>query len=536
MDSFKNGHKVFQLTFLLFLILPSPSTAEWLEFGAGCSKGYSDNTGCDLIISPADLEVNRYPTISVNGGSGEPELYVTVRNAGAVASGAFPVSLSVEYDETVWHLSERCDGLDPGEEEELQFTWNGAPSSVSGDVVLSAEADPEESTPDSWRGNNTAGNTVKILDLYPNDQGWPVQTMGSVKSPPLLADLDGNGDLEIVAVAGNNILAAWNHDSADPVWLLSGYEFNPIQNKPGHEQNEGFTVPAAADIDGDGNVEIVVDTRFELLVLDGSDGSVLHSFQHDELNNCWKHFPHSPAIGDVVPEAGTTRLEIVLPVNNTLYILGNNDSSLEVVDSFGIKPAGALSILFSWVSVFDIDPHLRGSEIIVSGSGNTFGTDDDWTSLCLYSHTSPGSFYSRKDWIGEDLSFNGITATGELTGSGTRVAISQRLGNPDHNPAFVVDPSSMSTPVGCVHNPSLSSQKILCCMMADWDVTPGLDRIIAPAENQCFTWEDSGDRNWFDIYADPDEERPPFGSLGDVDNAEHGRSDSWYQERYRKGL
>ncbi|MBD3277210.1 MAG: hypothetical protein GF388_02835, partial [Candidatus Aegiribacteria sp.] len=414
-----------------------------------------------------------------------------------------------------------CPPLPPYGEAEHRFDWivpEHYPVPADVEFTASVSVSPGE----SWAGNNEATVSAEILDLYPNDEGWPVKIMGSVKSPPLMSDLDGDGDLEIVAVAGNSILAAWNHDSADPIWRITGYEFNPFQNETGQEENEGFTVPAAADMDGDGDVEIVVDTRYELLVLDGTDGNVLHSFPHDELNYCWKHFPHSPAIGDVVPEAGTARQEIVLPVNNTLYILGMDDDGISILDSFGIKPSGPLrSILFSWVSVSDIDPHLHGSEVIVSGSGAyELGGVNDWTSLCLYSATSPGSFYSRKDWIGEDLNFNGITATGELTGSGTRVAISQRLGNPDHNPAFVVDPYNLSTPVGCVHNPSLASQKVLCCMMADWDpIVADLDVIIAPAENQCFTWDDTGLRNWFSEYADPDDDRPPFGALGDVDNA-----------------
>ncbi|MBD3277265.1 MAG: hypothetical protein GF388_03110, partial [Candidatus Aegiribacteria sp.] len=91
MHSFKNGHTVIQLTFLLFLILPPSSTAEWLEFEAGCKGDPALDIGdrviyrdcCDLSVSPAEIRGVRYPTRSVNGGDDPSPVYVTVRNNGA---------------------------------------------------------------------------------------------------------------------------------------------------------------------------------------------------------------------------------------------------------------------------------------------------------------------------------------------------------------------------------------------------------------------------------------------------------------------
>lgn len=476
---------------------------------------------CDLVVTPDDITGVRYPTRSVNSVSTASPVYVTVRNNGAVESGRYDVTLEIareEYPPQTYSITD-CHPLPPKEEVTHRFDWI-VPDNFQVPVDVNFRASVSSSPMESWKSNNKASVTSRILGFYPNDDGWPVQTMGSVKSPPLLADIDEDGDLEIIAAVGNTNIAAWNHDSTDPIWLTTGYDFNPIQQTPGQDEHDGYTVPAAADIDGNGTIEIVVDTVDELLVLDGSDGSVLHSFQHEELQNCWRNFPHSPAVGDVVPESGITQLEIVLPVNDTLYILGMDNGTLEVMDSFGIKPSGALDTMFGWVSISDIDSDLYGSEVIVSGSGiYDLLPESSWTRIGLYSSSSPGSFYARQDWIGDELRFNGIPATGELTGSGTRIALSQRLGDSSHNPAFVLDPDNLSLPVGCVHNPSLASDKILCCMMADWFGAGGLDRIIAPAENQCFTWNDDGEENWFNIYTDPDEERPPFGALGNVDNA-----------------
>jgi hypothetical protein len=54
-------------------------------------------------------------------------------------------------------------------------------------------------------------------------------------------------------------------------------------------------------------------------------------------------------------------------------------------------------------------------------------------------------------------------------------------------------------------------------MMADWTVTPGLDRIIAPAENQCFVWDDEGTSDWFGLFENETGSRPPLGALGNLD-------------------
>lgn len=74
MYSINNNDSAFLLTFLLVLILPSSSTAEWLEFGAGCKGDPAPDIGdrviyrdcCDLSLSPDEIRVVGYPTRSVN--------------------------------------------------------------------------------------------------------------------------------------------------------------------------------------------------------------------------------------------------------------------------------------------------------------------------------------------------------------------------------------------------------------------------------------------------------------------------------------
>ena len=75
-------------------------------------------------------------------------------------------------------------------------------------------------------------------------------------SPPVLADIDGDMDLEVIVggeVYGtnDNILFVWQHDGT----MLSPW---PVTFDHGNVISYGFGTPAVGDIDGDYKMEIVV--------------------------------------------------------------------------------------------------------------------------------------------------------------------------------------------------------------------------------------------------------------------------------------
>ena len=468
---------------------------------------------CDLIVSPEDLQANRYPTRNI-GSDAEVELYVTVRNAGGSASGPFDVDLSVAPPgQPMALLTERCNGLDPGEEETLTFTWSTS-WNPPGTVGLCAEADPEEECDDSWRGNNTAEIDVEMLDFYPNDDHCPLWVPGSVKSPPALGDIDGDGSLEVVACIGYGFIGAYRlgEDGLDEEWLTGPLNINRMPPLS-HPEWEEFSLPAVGDVTGDGRCEIVVNTMDSLVVLSGSDGGVLCSYTHEDYPHVWQ-WPHTVALGDLVEESGApASREIAFVLKDSLHVLRYLEGSLVEVDvEFvpGARPAGS-AFSQDWVQVADLDGS-EPSEVLVSVSSYKIGGADPESRTHVYDASS-GVITISQTWPG--LAGRPIPAAGRLAGE-MIIAMSRKRAISDSWPAYILD-NTLALQDSCKYNPSRESEHVLCCMMADWTVTPGLDRIIAPAENQCFVWNDGGIPDWFGLFENETGARPPFGALGNLD-------------------
>jgi hypothetical protein len=452
---------------------------------------------CDLIVSPEDLQINRYPTREI-GQSAEVELYVTVRNAGGSASGPFDVDLSVTSPgQPMALLTERCAGLDPGEEETLAFTWSTT-WNPPGTIGLSAEADPDGDCDDSWTGNNSAEAEVYVEDFYPNDSGWPVKAPGSITVPPILVDLDGDDDLEIVGVAAGR-LVAWEPTGGPPLWETGTMALTG-------------SVPVAGNVCGDVSSEIVVDTSEGVLVFD-SDGDPVDSLSHSFSSGF-----RTVTLVDLEEETGgPEREEIAVVANRYLYLLDFDGGELEELAEVELFEDPQTDFyLRSWQSATD----LRGSplpEVLVwaywgrtSEPGPTFQNNG----LFIYDHDSL-DVVEEALWT-DEASWHTAPCAGELSGNPV-IAVSRRQSNRDHFPAYILD-TSLAVEDSCVYNPSRESENLLCCMMADWDpLIPGLDRIIAPAENQCFVWDDDGREDWFGLFENETGSRPPFGALGNLD-------------------
>jgi len=148
---------------------------------------------------------------------------------------------------------------------------------------------------------NMSGAEWVLEDL----PGWPRPVAYPGMSSPALADLDGDGDLEIVIGTGydgmsepgqcsdspsdpdcHGAIYAWHHNGSP----VSGFPMWPkdYMNKNGFVRSS----PVIADVDGDGQMEILFAMGWDIIVVGhtGQQESILHT--------TWSLFA-SPAVGDL---------------------------------------------------------------------------------------------------------------------------------------------------------------------------------------------------------------------------------------------
>jgi hypothetical protein len=112
-------------------------------------------------------------------------------------------------------------------------------------------------------GAIAAGRKVYVLDRNGNLL-WSRDTGNCVCRRPALGDIDGDGKLEVVVTSYDNRAYAWNHDGS-ALWDVAVLNF---QGK-----NERAGPPVIADFTGDGIADVLVNTGWETAVLNGPTGA-----------------------------------------------------------------------------------------------------------------------------------------------------------------------------------------------------------------------------------------------------------------------
>jgi hypothetical protein len=178
--------------------------------------------------------------------------------------------------------------------------------------------------------------------------GWPISVPGQILTSPVIADLDEDGDLEIVVWTLYSDVYVFHHDGSG-VYSADGL----LKNLPGI----AFGTPAVGDIDGNGHLDIVVPGG-------GSDSL----YVWDRAGNYLAPFPvfiqpghlqYSPVLGDLF---GDERLEICF--------YADSSDLLYCVDADGI---------INWTQYLYDLADVEGSPIIADVTG-----DDCPEIICAY--------------------------------------------------------------------------------------------------------------------------------------------------------
>ena len=171
---------------------------------------------------------------------------------------------------------------------------------------------------------------IYALDSYGNiKSGFPVLSTNRFNAPPSLVDLDGNGTLEIVAGNDSGLLHVLHHDGTEMATfdtgddirggisiadinndgsyelLFSGYDdlihaWNPIDGQelggwPIDMGSNSLTGPLTADLDNDGDLEILAAKKSGTVYVLHHDGSSFNGFPANVPGT----IESSPAIGDL---------------------------------------------------------------------------------------------------------------------------------------------------------------------------------------------------------------------------------------------
>jgi len=208
---------------------------------------------------------------------------------------------------------------------------NGAPIESA---ALFADIGLEENTEyfyyvttvDSSGNESEASSVLPISTNPPTQQGWPLATQNGMYGSPGIADIDSDGDLEVIILSDE--LYAWHHDGTE---VLDG-DGDPRTNGLLAIDGEGgyHCSPAIGEVDGDPGVEIVgsawanigtsADRAFETFVWNAEDGTVVPGWPVTTTRFCWA----SPALADF---DGDGRNEVLLTsADGRLYCWRYNGS------------------------------------------------------------------------------------------------------------------------------------------------------------------------------------------------------------------
>ena len=125
--------------------------------------------------------------------------------------------------------------------------------------------------------------------------GWPVALNGYTWASPALADLDNDGELEVIINSSDSKVHALNADGS----YVSGWPVTPLT--PGGASFATLASPVVADLNGDNNLEVILVSNWEVVVWDKNGNQLSRDDYSSAGWNLGTQFSlnASPAVGDI---------------------------------------------------------------------------------------------------------------------------------------------------------------------------------------------------------------------------------------------
>jgi len=136
--------------------------------------------------------------------------------------------------------------------------------------------------------NDSRGSFIRVWDADGNAK-LLLPTFGRTMATPLAADIDGDGDIEIVAATLEGYVYGWDH-TGKQLFATKTISF------PNQTGGPIFSAPIAVDMDGDRKLEILVTQGTQVIVLN-SQGQQLSN--PNIRQNIFEFYKGSPAVKDI---------------------------------------------------------------------------------------------------------------------------------------------------------------------------------------------------------------------------------------------
>ena len=218
-------------------------------------------------------------------------------------------------------------------------------------------------------GNEASKVNAVPLAISPNGvqniYGWPANAGASIRNPVAVGDIDGSGSKSVVGVGSDGNLYAWHDNGAEYGSL--GLLVNVANLGTGQGLN---TAPALADLDGDGALDIISggfsnqgDTTYGMLYAFNYQGNVIGFFGtlSTRLNG---PITTPPAVtyfpGDDLPEI------VVVTQKGEIAIFNSKGILIRKLTLTGSTPINAPPVLG------DIDGDLSPDIIVKATDGNVY--------------------------------------------------------------------------------------------------------------------------------------------------------------------
>jgi hypothetical protein len=209
--------------------------------------------------------------------------------------------------------------------------------------------------------------------------GFPKCIDQTIASTPVVADLDGDGKPEIIHGTGafygppnfhpSHVVYAWHCDGT------------PVAGWPVAVDGQVGTTPAVADINGDGKLEVIVTDdntgpsgTFHVYAFKG-DGTLLWKTQPKDFSGSTLSLGE-PIIADVL---GDSHLEILATTNSEVAVFDNNGNQLtQPGPPYTNQKVSFYTPTAPYVTVGDLETdHADGKIEVVAVSGSPFPTPTD---------------------------------------------------------------------------------------------------------------------------------------------------------------